>query len=212
MQIAMFGATGRIGSRILDEALARGHTITAIVRDEARRPDRDVAIAVGDVTDAESVAATVAGHDAVISAVSGTADKTPETIPAAAHALVAGLPAAGVDRLLVVGGAGSLRAPDGVRIIDRPQFPEAWKAGSAAQIEALEIFRSDGDALQWTYLSPADVIEPGERTGRYVLGDDDAVFDADGEGRISMEDYAKALIDELEEPRHVRRRFTLGYV
>jgi hypothetical protein len=171
-------------------------------------------VATGDVADAGSVAAAVAGHDAVISAVGGPppAAGTPPLVVRAADALLAALPRAGVDRLLVVGGAGSLLTPEGVRLIDRPEFPAAWRPAADAQVQALARYRAAADTpVVWSYLSPADVIEPGERTGDYVLGEDHAVLDAAGHGRISAEDYAAALIDELESPAHPRRRFTVGY-
>jgi uncharacterized protein len=206
MRIALFGATGMIGSRVLAEAQGRGHRVTAVVRDAARAPEDADGHAVADVTDAPQVAAAVAGHDAVISAVGGGG-----VVVAAAPALLDGLARAGVTRLLVVGGAGSLLNAEGVRLIDRPEFPEAWRPAASAQVTALACYRASGGPVAWSYLSPADVIEPGERTGAYVLGEDHAVFDAAGESRISAEDYAVALVDELEEPVHAGRRFTVGY-
>jgi uncharacterized protein len=207
MRIALFGATGMIGLRVLAEAQGRGHRVTAVVRDAARVPDGADGHAVADVTDAPSVAAAVAGHDAVISAVGGGGG----VVVAAAPALLDGLARAGVGRLLVVGGAGSLLNAEGVRLIDRPEFPEAWRPAASAQVTALACYRASGGPVAWSYLSPADVIEPGERTGAYVLGADHAVFDAAGASRISAEDYAVALVDELEEPVHAGRRFTVGY-
>jgi putative NADH-flavin reductase len=211
MKVALFGSTGQIGSRVLNEATDRGHQVTAIVRDPARAPARAAAVVIGDVTDVRSVVETVAGHDAAISAVGGVLPGQEPIVVQAARALIAGLPEAGVDRLLVVGGAGSLLTPEGVRLIDQPDFPEHVKPFSMAQVDALEIYRSDAGGLRWTFLSPADDIEPGERTGRFVLGEDEAVYDASGRSHISMEDYAVAFVDELEAPRHVGRRFTLGY-
>jgi putative NADH-flavin reductase len=212
MNIALFGSTGQIGSRLLAEATDRGHAVTVVVRDPAKAPARAAAVVTGDVTDAKSVAETVVGHDAVISAVGGVLEGQDPVAVQAARALIEGLSSAGVDRLLVVGGAGSLLTPDGVRLIDQPGFPEHVKPFSMAQVDALEIYRSAAAGLRWTFLSPADEIEPGERTGRFVLGDDEAVYDANGRSHISMEDYAVALVDELETPRHLGRRFTLGYV
>lgn len=211
MKVALFGSTGQIGSRVLNEATDRGHQVTAIVRDPAKAPARAANVVTGEVTSAQSVADTVAGHDAVISAVGGVPEGQEPIVVQAARALLAGLPEAGVDRLLVVGGAGSLLAPNGARLIDQPDFPEHVKPFSMAQVDALEIYRADAAGLRWTFLSPADDIEPGERTGHFVLGEDEAVYDASGRSHISMEDYAVALVDELETPRHIGRRFTLGY-
>lgn len=211
MRISLFGASGNLGGCVLNEAVNRGHEVVAVVRDLARAPERATSAVIGDVTDPASVAETTAGSDAVISAVGGGADIGKPVVIPAARALIAGLQQAGIDRLLVVGGAGSLLGPDGVRLYDRPEFNDAWKPQSKAQGEALAIFQAAGDALRWSYLSPADEIEPGERTEQFVLGGDEAIFDANGRSWISQEDFALALIDELERPRHIRERFTLGY-
>lgn len=213
MNVAIFGATGAIGSRVAVEALGRGHAVTAVVRDETRAQalPPGCSTAVGDVTDAASVAAATAGHDAVVSAVGGVSAEGPPVAVAAARALIAGLPRAGVERLLVVGGAGSLLIAPGLQAVDAPGFPEAWKPASLAQRDALAIYRAEADGLAWTYLSPADVIEPGERTGSYATGGEEMVRDAAGDSRISIEDYAVALVDELERGAHVRARFTVAY-
>ena len=110
----------------------------------------------------------------------------------------------------MVGGAGSLEAAPGVLVIDTPQFPEAWKATAEGARQALELLRQER-TLDWTMLSPSAMLEPGKRTGQFRLGDDRLLVDANGESRISLEDYAVAMIDELEKPAHSRRRFTVGY-
>lgn len=213
MRVVIFGATGRIGSRIAAEAHNRGHSLTAV----ARRPPAELelpeyfTVVKGDVTDPSSVARAVAGQDAVISAVSGIDDGSPETVVTAAHALIGGMTEAGVERLLIVGGAGSLETESGVELVDTPSFPKDWKPGSEAQRRALAVYRNEADGLIWSYLSPADVIEPGERTGRFELGGDRLVVDSEGRSRISIEDYAVALVDELEQSRFPRARFTVGY-
>ncbi len=217
MKIALFGANGTIGSRIATEALRRGHQVTAIARDPAAfgaksqpQPLQDVSVVQGDVTDAASVASAVRGHDVVISAVGpGHSGNFPMLVQAA-HALVDGLPRAGVKRLLIVGGAGSLEVAPGQRLMDLPAFPAAWLPYARAHAEALDIYRGN-TSLDWTYLSPADHILPGERTGSYRTGGDQLVKDAKGESRISAEDYAIALLDEIERPAHVRQRFTVAY-
>jgi putative NADH-flavin reductase len=208
VRIAFFGTTGTVGSRIFAEAIDRGHEVTAVMRDPTRAPAGVAGTSQADVTDASAVARAVEGHDAVISAVSGIKDGQPRRVVDAAHTLIEGLQAAGVKRLLIVGGAGSLEIEGGGRLVDSPDFPEAWKGGSLAQADSLAVYQSDGYQLDWTYLSPADLLEPGERTGRYVTGTDRLLRNADGVSRISAEDYAVAMIDELERPAHVRRRFT----
>jgi uncharacterized protein len=212
MKLALFGASGTIGQRILREALRRGHTVTAIMRDPSRLTDQHphLTAVVGDVLDPARVAAAVAGHEAVLSAYGPTGGAGAETIAAAARALITGLNAAGVTRLVVVGGAGSLEVAPGRQLIDTPQFPEA-KPVARAHAEALAIYRTAGADLAWSYLSPAALVEPGERTGAFRLGGDQLLTDAEGQSRISAEDYAVAFLDEVEHPRHVRQRFTVAY-
>jgi hypothetical protein len=213
MRIAILGANGAIGSRLVAEAHDRGHEVTAVVRDRTRAANLPPGVEVGvaDATCVADVAAAVAGHDAVIVAVGGAGSGKPNVVVDVARTLIEALPRAGVTRLAIVGGAGSLEDRDGNLLGDASDFPEAWKPASLAQREALAVYQSEADALEWSYLSPADVIEPGDRTGSFVLGKDRAVFDAEGVSRISIEDYACALIDELEKAQHVRQRFTVGY-
>jgi uncharacterized protein len=210
MRIGVFGGTGMIGSRIVGEALARGHQPTVIVRDPRRHLAVEVPLVVADATDAAAVAGAVRDVDAVVSAIGGAASGRPGIVVDATHALIEGLRQARVKRLLVVGGAGGLRSASGARVIDDPGFPEAWKPASQAQIDALEIYRRQGSALDWSYLSPADVIEPGPRTGRYGTSADDLVVDGDGNSFISCEDYAVAVIDELENPTSIAGRLAVG--
>lgn len=209
MKVVLFGASGMIGSRILDELVRRGHAVTAV----ARHPENvhsfhHVNSVQGDVTDPASVAAVAQGADAAVSAYS-----PPRSDPAmlldAMRALVAGLKQAGVRRLIAVGGAGSLEVAPGVQLVDSPQFPSAWKAIALAHRDTLPIFKESG--LDWTYLSPAALIEPGVRTGKFRLGGTRLVANDRGESRISAEDYAVALVDELENPQNIRKQFTAAY-
>jgi hypothetical protein len=213
MRIAIFGATGWIGGTVAREALDRGHTVTAIVRDPARLQltHERLTVATGDVTDPDSIVSVVAGHDAVVAAIGGRREAHHEVVPAAVRALLAGLSRAGVKRLVWVGGGGSLEVASGVRLIDTPQFPAEWKAEAVAQVEALGLFRASTGGVEWSYLSPPALIAPGQRTGRYRTGGDQLLTDEKGESRISVEDYAVALVDELERPAHVRQRFTVAY-
>ncbi|SEL63072.1 hypothetical protein SAMN04515666_104511 [Bosea lupini] len=203
MKIALIGATGFIGSRLLAELTSRGHEVTAIVRNPEKVPQGAGIVAEkGDVYDKDGLAALLAGHDAVISSVHYTASD-----PAV---LLAAVKQSGVKRYLVVGGAGSLEVAPGVKLFDTKEFPalyldEARKGGAY-----LDQLKGESD-LDWTFLSPSALIEPGERTGKFRLGKDELLVDDNGQSRISAEDYAIALVDELEKPAHSRRRFTVGY-
>ena len=209
MNVVLFGATGMIGSRILEELLRRGHRVTAGVRhpDQITKADR-VTVAEGDVTNPASVATVARGADAAISAYS-----PPRTDPGklcdATRSLIAGLTEAGVQRLIVVGGAGSLEVAPGIQLVDTPSFPDAWMAIALAHRDVLAILRESD--LDWTYFSPAAFIEPGTRTGKFRLGGTRLVANDQGESRISAEDYAVALVDELEHPQHIRQQFTAAY-
>ena len=208
MRLIVFGANGRLGSRILREALDRGHQVTAVVRDPGRLQSSDerLTAVTGDVCDAGSVAAVATGHDAVISTVGPTGNSRPDLVVDAARALIDGLTRAGVRRLVVVGGAGSLDVAPGVQLVDAPSFPKAWRDIAIAHRDALDLYRTAD--LDWTYISPAAMLEPGERTGKYRTGTGQLLTDEKGESRISMEDLAIAFLDEVEKPRFVRRRMT----
>jgi putative NADH-flavin reductase len=216
MKIVVFGGTGNIGQRIAKEALSRGHEVVAVVRDPARSdaPDPRVELVQGDATDARSVASVVKGADAVVNAISprpGKHGKPAPSLADAARAVIAGLKEAGVKRLLVVGGAGSLEVAPGVALIDTPGFPEAYKQEAEEGRASLNVYRTEAEGLDWTYLSPAAMIQAGERTGRYRTTGDQFLTDAQGNSVISFEDYAVALVDELEKPQHVGRRFGVAY-
>ncbi|SEM67202.1 NAD(P)-dependent oxidoreductase [Nonomuraea pusilla] len=200
MRILLFGATGMIGQRIAAELTARGHEVTGLSRSGPVK---------GDIRDTATLAP---GHDAVVSAIAPPRDGTEPEAPflAANRALIEGARAAGVRRLVVVGGAGSLQVAPGVDLVDTPGFPEIYKKESLAARSALRLFR-EVDDLDWTYVSPAAEIAPGERTGRYRLGGDELLTDAEGRSFVSAEDYAVAVADELEKGAHPRRRVTVAY-
>jgi putative NADH-flavin reductase len=202
MKIALIGATGNSGSRILSELVSRGHKVTAI----ARNPDNvagrlNVIARQGDVFDVTRLADLLSGHDAVVSAVHFTASDPGR--------LIAAVRASGVKRYLVVGGAGSLEVAPGVKLIDTPNFPPAYKAEAAAGAVFLDLLRRETD-LNWTFLSPSAMFIPGQRTGTFRLGKDQLLVGESGSS-ISFEDYAIALVDEIETPAHARQRFTVGY-
>lgn len=211
MRVVVFGSGGRLGTRIVDELIHRGHTVRAVVRrsKSPKSPHRSMPVVLADVTDADSVAEAVTGADVVVSAVGPGPDEDLGVLTAAASALIGGLRRAGVHRLVVVGGAGSLEVRPGVQLLETPEFPAAWRPVAEAHRAALALYRQEAD-LEWTVVSPAAMIVPGERTGRYRAGGDQLLVDAKGESRISAEDYAVAIADEVETPRHVRRRFTVA--
>jgi putative NADH-flavin reductase len=213
MKIALIGATGFIGSGVLREALNRGHQVTAIVRHPEKLPQHPNLVAQGgDVTKEAETTALIAGHDAVISAYSPGRDVSDiyQQHVSGYRMIINAVKKAGVRRLLVVGGAGSLEVAPGVQLVDTPEFPEQWKPGALATRQVLYLLRDEPE-LEWTFLSPSGIIAPGERTGQFRLGADQLLTDANGESRISVEDYAAAMLDELEEPKHIRQRFTVGY-
>jgi hypothetical protein len=192
MNIVVIGPTGMIGSRIVDELVARGHQVTGVSR------------ATGtDITDAAAVTDAVHGAEAVVCATS--ARGVDYTLVDVARSLVDGLRAAGVGRLVVVGGAGSLEVAPGVRLLDTPDFPDAYKPEAVQGADALDFYRTVDD-LDWTFVSPAVAIEPGERPCRYRLGGDQLLVDSEGNSEISAEDYAIAIADLLEQGGHSRER------
>jgi uncharacterized protein len=212
MKIVLFGATGTIGSRIVREALARGHDVTAVIRDPAGIPagGDHVGAEQGDVTNAADVARVAHGAGAIVSAVAPSGGQPLSMLTDAARTLIAGARTAGVKRLVIVGGAGSLETPEGGRVMDRAGFPDAWKPIAQAHADALQVYQTEAGGLDWTYLSPAGVIQPGVRTGQYRTGGDRLVVDDQGNSHISAEDFAVALVDELERPAHLGRRFTVA--
>lgn len=213
MKIVLFGATGHIGQGILDEALARGHDVTAIVRDPARLAQRHdkLTVVTGDVAQPASWRDALHGADAVVASLSARRDGNHGSVPASARLLLDTLPKAGVKRLLWVGGAGSLETAPGVKVIDDPDFPAAWKPEAEAQAEALDVFRASHAGVEWTYISPAALIEDGERRGSYRIGGDRLLVDASGVSRIGVADYAVALLDRLEQHDALRQRITVAY-
>lgn len=208
MNVVLYGASGMIGSRILAEFVRRGHTVTAVVRNPEKIKNPGVKAVKGDINDEASVAATAKGADAAISAYAPP-QSNPEALVPATRSLLAGLKKANVQRIILVGGAGSLHIASGIPLVDSPNFPAEYKGIALAHNEVLTVLKAS--SLDWTCLSPAAVIAPGERTGKFRLGAANLVTDSKGESRISAEDYAIALVDELENPKHSRQQFTLAY-
>jgi putative NADH-flavin reductase len=216
MKLVVFGATGNVGQRVAAEALRRGHEVTGVVRDPGavQSPDPRVRLVKGDATNAESVAQVARGADAVVSAISPRPNARGLPAPSLqenARALTKGLRAADVRRVLYVGGASSLEVAPGKALADMPDFPEAYRDEAREGREALDVFRNEAKGLDWSYLSPAAEIAPGKRTGKYRTTDDQLLVDDKGRSFISFEDYAVAVIDELEKPQHVAKRFGVAY-
>lgn len=202
-KVALIGASGAVGSRLLRELSDRGHTVTGI----ARNPERIAALPgvtarKGDVFDKEGLANLIRGHDVVISAV--------HFLDSDADALIAAVRASGVKRYLIVGGAGSLEVAPGKRLVDTPEFPAIYKAEAQKGADFLDRLKKTVGDLDWTFLSPSAMFIPGERTGQFRLGRD-TLLASDKGSSISFEDYAIVMVDEIEKPAHVRQRFTVGY-
>jgi putative NADH-flavin reductase len=203
MNIALIGATGNVGSRILAEALRRSHSVTGIARNpDTMAPRAGLALVAGDVAYPAILGTLLAGHDAVVSSV-----RFQDSDP---NALIGAVRQSGVKRYLVVGGAGSLKTGDGRLLLDAPTFPDVARAEAGGGKVFLDTLCAVED-LDWTMLSPSALITAGERTGVFRLGADELLTGADGKSWISYEDFAIALVDEIETPMHVRRRFTVGY-
>lgn len=210
MNIAVVGAAGMIGKQIADEALRRGHQVTAVVRnpDKLSEYKEKMNIVRANAVDPSSIAEAVKGHDAVISAY-GPKFGEEEELLEAARALIEGLRRGGVRRLLIVGGAGSLITDSGDALMDTPEFPEELRTLAKAHADAYGIYQESD--LEWSYLSPAAIIEPGRRSGQFRIGLDRLVTDESGSSRISVEDYAVAMLDELDDPQFIGTRFTVAY-
>jgi len=207
VKIAIIGATGLVGTKILSESLDRGHEVTAIVRNPETLPMHPkLRAAKGDATEPAELASLVAGHDVVISAFNPGKDER----GTGARSIIDAVKRAEVERLLVVGGAGSLEVAPGKRLVDQPDFPAQWKDGALRTADFLDQLRGETN-LDWTFVSPAAMLAPGERTGHYRVGGDQFMTDSDGESRISLEDYAVAMLDEAERPQHHRKRFSVAY-
>ena len=216
MKIVVFGATGNVGKQIIAESLRRGHEVVGVVRDPTavKSPDSRVKLVKGDATKSDDIARIVRGADAVVSAISPRPNARGLPAPSLAEnarALLKGLRDAGTKRVLYVGGASSLEVAPGKALADMPDFPAAYREEAREGREALAIFRSEAKGLEWTYLSPAAEIAPGARTGKYRTTGDALLVDDKGKSFITFEDYAVAVLDELERPKHLGKRFGVAY-
>ena len=213
MKLAIIGATGFVGSAVLQEALQQGHDITANVRPpEKLAVHTSLTAKAVSVFDEAALADVLRGHDAVISAYNPgwtNPDIQSQMIEGSAH-IVNATKQAKVPSLLVVGGAGSLEVAPGVQLVDTPQFPAEWKEGALGAREVLNQLKNEKE-LNWRFISPAVFLEPGKRTGQFRYGDDAVLFNDDQPARISVEDLAVAIVEEIAAPRYNQRRFTVAY-
>ncbi len=217
MKIALIGATGFVGSAVLKEALDREHEVTAIVRNPAKlnSKSKNLWVVKGDVMNTDELAALLKGNDVVISAYNSgwTNSNIYNEYMQGAQSIQAAVKKSGIKRLLVVGGAGSLYVAPGVQIVDTKQFPEMWKGGSTAARDYFNIIQKENE-LDWSFMSPPPEMNPktsGIRTGHYRTGSDNPVFDKNHRSSISVDDLAVAILDEVENSKHIRKRFTVAY-
>ncbi|MES2943498.1 MAG: NAD(P)-dependent oxidoreductase [Pseudomonadota bacterium] len=213
MNIALIGATGFVGTPVLAELLARGHKVTVLARNPAKiAAQPGLSVVAADALDAAQIASAAAGHDAVISAYNpGWSEPQIHDLHLqASRAIVEGVKNSGVKRLLVVGGAGSLYVAPGVQLVDTPPFPAEYKQGALAARQALNELKTE-TTLDWTFVSPPIALAPGERSGNYRLGGDELMAGkGDQPAGISVADLAVAIVDEIEAPKHLQKRFTVA--
>jgi len=214
MNIVVFGAGGKAGRRITAEAARRGHHVIAVAREHSQLTDLPAGVVpeVGDPTSSVSVRKLADGADAFIVAIGGTDNSVWKRAAQTLTETLREMPGT-VPRILHMGGGATLLTADGARFLDLPGFPEAFRGPAEGQAAALDFYRQLADPkVSWTYVSPPPVnFAPGPRTGRYRFGKDHPVVDRQGESTISYEDYAVAMIDEVEQRRFVNTRFTVGY-
>lgn len=216
MSIVVFGASGNIGSQIRKEALSRGRRVTAVTRTTRLEPAENLTPLTADIANADDVAKIAAGHEAIISAYSPglrhySAEDAAVLIEHAHAGLFAGAQRAGVRRVIIVGGVGSLQASPGVDVVDSDFYPAGHRAHTLRNREILRSLQRGEHDLDWTYASPPLDIKPGDRTGRFRIGTDTLLRDDTGNSRISEADFAIAILDELEQGKFIRRRFTAAY-
>ncbi|KEI83260.1 3-beta hydroxysteroid dehydrogenase [Clostridium botulinum A2 117] len=211
MKIALIGSTGNAGKVILKEALSRGHEVIAIARDISKIKDTNENLTVmqGDILKLDTLVNKLEGIDVLVSAFGPKVGKE-DTLIEATNNLITLAKKLGVKRLVAMGGAGSLKVQDDVELVNTEGFPEDWKPIALAHSKSLDIYRNEKE-VNWTYLSPAALISSGVRTGKYSVGNEYLVVDEKGESKISFEDFAVAMIDEIENPKHIRSRFTVAY-
>ena len=220
MNVVLLAATGQAGRTILNELINRGHQVTAVARNLEKLPEQlpqSVKRVQDDLSSADRIAEIIAGADAVVSAF-GPSSSDPrytsdqsytDQLVSLTERAIAAVRKAGVPRLIVVGGCGSLEFSPGVTVLDSGHWPPQYVPIAKSHVKAFAALRASD--INWTYFSCPMSITPGERTGKFRLGGDNLIKDAQGKSRVSFEDYAVALVNELEKPAHERARFTVGY-
>lgn len=209
MNVVVYGATGNSGSEIVKELLARGHKVTGVARNVEKLKDvAGVTAKSDDLSNVDAVAAIIQGADVVVSAYQPPADDTDKLVDVTKLEIEA-VKKAGGPRLVVVGGAGQLEVAPGVTLIKSGYLPAEYLPIAVSHEKAAEVLK--GSEINWTYIAPAAYFVPGERTGRYRTGTNNLVSDEKGESRISFADYAIALVDEIEKPKHEKALFSVGY-
>lgn len=211
MKLAILGATGWIGSTITAEALSRGHEIIGLARDINKLPEEITAKRSYDIQGDNALKDAIAGADALIVTIGGRALGNHEIVAATAQKILTELADTDINQLIWVGGAGSLEVAPGVALLSAPGFPEEYKAEAIAQGEALAVFKNSNTSVNWHYVSPAAEIFPGEKSGHYRVGGDQLLTDAEGNSKISVQDYASGLLDEVESNAHPQQRIGLAY-
>ncbi|EHA1123516.1 NAD(P)-dependent oxidoreductase [Vibrio navarrensis] len=211
MKVAVLGASGWIGSQIVEEAVTRGHQVIALVRNPSAIERQDVEVRQLDVLAEQDFAQALQGVDTVIASIGGRAAGNHDVVERSAAKLLEQLPNAGVKRLLWVGGAGSLELAPGVQLVTVPDFPAEYKDEALAQSQALQVFRNSDSPLNWTFVSPAAEIFPGEKVGQFRVGGDQLLTDVQGHSKISVADFASAMLDELETAKHAKQRISVAY-
>ena len=220
MKVVLLAATGRAGRTILNELIRRGHQVTAVARNLEKLPEQlpeTVKRVRDDLSDEGRIAEIIKGADAVVSAYGPTSSDPRYTsditytdqLVSVTERLIAAVRKAGVPRLIVVGGAGSLEFSPGVTVLNSGHWPKQYVPIATSHTKAFAALRASD--INWTYFSPPVLIQLGERTGKFRLGGDSLIKDEQGKSHVSFEDYAVALVDELEKPAHERSRFTIGY-
>lgn len=210
MEILLLGGTGHVGTRVRQEALERGHTVTAVARDTSDlEPTDRLGVESADASDKEAVRQLAEGHDAIVASLSPRGEGGVNTYLSAINSVLEVTQETDVQRVVIVGGAGSLKVDGDTELLDTPDFPDEIRDEAEAGRTARDLAQESG--ANWTVLCPPIVLEPGERTGSYRVGDDRLLTDDEGESTISTEDFAVALVDELEEAAHEREQFTVAY-
>ncbi len=211
-KIAIIGASGYVGTALLNEAVKRGHQVSAFVRHpEKIATNANVTAVKADILDTDGLAALLKGHDLVISAYNpGWQEADIRNIHIkGSKSITEAVKKAGIKRLIAVGGAGSLEI-NGQQLVDSPEFPAEYKEGALGARQALNDLKAE-DTLDWSFVSPAILLVPGEATGTFRLGKDSPIFDDKGESKITVGDLAVAILDEAEQGKHIRQRFTAAY-